>query len=139
VVVRASLVVASLLALAGCAEIRGARLYQRGTLALDRGDPVAAVDDLEAAARLVPQASEIQNHLGLAYLAAGREGEARVAFEQALVLDCDNRAARANLAALVALASDGHRPIREAAPKQYDPEIDLAVETVEKPETSDAR
>jgi Flp pilus assembly protein TadD len=95
---------------AGCASLEGERLYRSGTLALDRGDPAAAVLDLERAAALVPHASEIRNHLGIAYLEAGREREARAAFERALDLDCDNQAARHNLLLLEggqSVASDG--------------------------------
>ena len=85
--------------LAACASIEAARLYGSGTVALDRGDAVQAVADLEEATRLEPQASEIQNHLGLAYAAAGRHADALRAFEQAVLLDCDNQAALRNLAA----------------------------------------
>lgn len=88
------------LAVAGCAALDGARLYREGTAALDRGDAPAAVATLERAARLVPRASEVHNHLGLAYRAAERRDEARRAFERALALDCDNDAARRNLRAL---------------------------------------
>ena len=80
----------------GCASYRGARLYQEGTAALDRGEVERAVSDLEHAARLV-QASEIQNHLGLAYAAAGRDADALNAFRNAVALDCDNEAAAHNL------------------------------------------
>ena len=82
---------------AGCASWQGARLYASGTRALDAGDAGAAVDDLERAAGLVPQGSEIQNHLGLAYTAAGRPAAALAAFERAVEIDCDNSAAQANL------------------------------------------
>lgn len=85
--------------LAGCASLEGARLYRNGTQALDRGEPALAVADLERAAELVPQASEIQNHLGLAYAQLGRETEAERAFRRAVALDCDNAAARENLRA----------------------------------------
>jgi Flp pilus assembly protein TadD len=84
---------------AGCASIEGARLYHRGTAALDAGEPERAIADLERAASLVPQASEVQNHLGLAYAAAGRPGDAERAFRRAVELDCDNAAARQNLRA----------------------------------------
>ena len=57
-----------------------------------------AISELGRAAALVPEASEVQNHLGLAYQAAGRETEAREAFTRAVSLDCDNGAARENLA-----------------------------------------
>lgn len=81
----------------GCASFRGARLYDRGTRALDRGQPALAVADLERAAALVPDASEVWNHLGLAYAAAGRPVDAQHAFERAVALDCTNAAARHNL------------------------------------------
>jgi Flp pilus assembly protein TadD len=87
------------LLVAGCASLEGAKLYARGTDALERGDVAAAITDLERAAALVPEASAVQNHLGLAYARADREREAVSAFERALELDCDNAAARHNLAA----------------------------------------
>lgn len=107
VVALARLAVACALAsggLAGCASLEGARLYESGTEALDRGDASLAVERLERAAVLVPQASEIQNHLGLAYSAAGRDAEALQAFRRAVALDCDNAAAAENLAAAEARA-----------------------------------
>jgi Flp pilus assembly protein TadD len=85
------------LLLGGCATFRGARLYQSGTGALDRGESRAAIADLERAAELVPEASEVQNHLGLAYAAGGREEDALRAFRRAVDLDCDNEAASRNL------------------------------------------
>jgi Flp pilus assembly protein TadD len=82
----------------GCAAFQGGRLYRRGSIALERGEIERAVADLERAATLVPHASEIQNHLGLAYAASGREGDALRAFRRAVELDCDNRQALHNLA-----------------------------------------
>ncbi|HEY5656747.1 MAG TPA: tetratricopeptide repeat protein [Myxococcota bacterium] len=82
----------------GCATYEGARLYRRGSDALERGDVERAVADLERAAALVPHASEIQNHLGLAYRASGRDADALRAFRRAVALDCDNRQALHNLA-----------------------------------------
>jgi len=81
----------------GCSGFRGARLYQSGTSALDRGDAVEAIAELERAADLLPEASEVQNHLGLAYQAAGRERDAENAFRRAVALDCGNAAAVQNL------------------------------------------
>jgi Flp pilus assembly protein TadD len=81
----------------GCASFEGARLYTSGTEALDRGEPAVAVDELQRAATLLPEASEVHNHLGLAYQAAGRPGEAESAFRRAVDLDCDNAAAVENL------------------------------------------
>ncbi len=85
---------------AGCAGLDAARLYARGTRALDRGEVARAIADLEAARELRPDRSQIRNHLGLAYLAAGRPADAERAFREAIRLDCGNRAARQNLAAL---------------------------------------
>jgi len=84
----------------GCASFEAARLYESGTAALDRGDAARAVSDLERAAALAPDASAVQNHLGIAYEEAGRAGDALRAYEQAVTLDCGNRAAQQNLAAL---------------------------------------
>ena len=118
------LVLGALLAsfLAGCATFEGARLYERGTQALDRGDAAAAIADLEQAATLVPQSSEIQNHLGLAHEAAGQDEEALQAFQRAVALDCSNEAAQQNLAAAEArrarLAARAAQATRnEAAPE----------------------
>ena len=87
------------LASVACATYQGGRLYSSGTEALDRGDTTRAIADLERAAELVPHASEIQNHLGLAYAAEGRHREALLAFRRAVALDCGNQAARRNLRA----------------------------------------
>lgn len=82
----------------GCASFEAAQLYRSGSQALDAGQPELAVQDLERAAELLPQASEIQNHLGLAYAESGRPEDALAAFRRAVELDCDNEAARHNLA-----------------------------------------
>jgi Flp pilus assembly protein TadD len=94
------------LASVGCATYQGGRLYTSGTEALDRGDTARAIEDLERAAELVPHASEIQNHLGLAYAADGRDREALLAFRRAVALDCGNLAAKRNLEAAEAHKSD---------------------------------
>jgi Flp pilus assembly protein TadD len=93
--------------LLGCSAVEGARLYREGTEALERGDAESAVRALEHAAERVPEASEVQNHLGLAYLASGRRGDATLAFERAVALDCNNTAARRNLDLL---RDDPHAP-----------------------------
>ena len=85
------------LALVGCASFQAARLYRSGSNALERGETTRAIADLEHAAELLPHASEVQNHLGLAYDAAGRPEAAQQAFERAVALDCDNEAAQQNL------------------------------------------
>ena len=84
-------------ALVGCASYRGSKLYVEGTEALFDGQVKLAVERLEAAAQLVPQSSEIQNHLGIAYLVAGRPVDARQALQEAHRLDCRNPAAIQNL------------------------------------------
>jgi Flp pilus assembly protein TadD len=83
---------------AGCTSWRGAQLYQSGTRALEAGEVDRALRDLNEAARLVPEGSEIQNHLGVAWLEAGDEQRALQSFERAVELDCDNQAAADNLA-----------------------------------------
>ena len=88
------------------ASWRGARHYAAGTSALDRGETALALEELEAAARLVPDASEVRNHLGLAWWQAGDRVRARAAFETALELDCDNDAARTNLSRLDTFEAD---------------------------------
>lgn len=98
---------------------RGARLYTSGTHALDRGEVVRAIADLEAAAALLPDRAEIHNHLGIAYASAGRLDEAIVVFERAVALDCDGGAARSNLAAARArAAAAAHEPGRPPAARQ---------------------
>ena len=95
----AAVLTAAILAIVvGCASYRGARLYQSGSAALERGEVERAVADLERSAALVPHASEVQNHLGLAYGAAGRDEDALRAFRRAVELDCDNQQAVHNLA-----------------------------------------
>lgn len=93
----------------GCANVEAMRSYRAGTDALDRGEPQRAVADLEHAAALAPEVSAIQNHLGIAYEEVGRDEDARKAYERAVELDCDNRAAEANLNALRS-APDGAEP-----------------------------
>jgi Flp pilus assembly protein TadD len=93
------------LGVSGCATWRGARLYQSGSRALERGEVDRALTDLAAASALVPGASEVHNHLGIAQLEAGRDAEALASFEEAVRLDCDNRAAADNLADLKARAA----------------------------------
>ena len=87
----------------GCTSIEGGRLYVRGTEALERGEYGIAVDSLSRAAELIThpsQASNVQNHLGLAYLGEGERSLALDAFHRALALDCRNEAAQQNLDAV---------------------------------------
>ncbi len=82
---------------ASCASYTGARLYVRGTQELDRGEVAQAIATLETAAAYAPDASEIQNHLGIAYREAGDNEKALRAFRRAVDLDCTNQAAQHNL------------------------------------------
>ncbi len=93
----------------GCTSFQAARLYHDGTASLDRGDPALAIQQLEQAAELLPEASEVHNHLGLAYWAAGRDRDAQLAFRRAVDLDCDNSAAVANLRVAEAHKEEGER------------------------------
>jgi Tfp pilus assembly protein PilF len=95
--------------------IRAARYYAAGTRALERGDDTVAIQELERAAALMPNASEIHNHLGLAYWSDGRERAAERELERALELDCDNDAARANLARLRVFRAAGDAEKRSAS------------------------
>jgi Flp pilus assembly protein TadD len=106
---RAAACIAAVVLLSGCATLEGYRHFRLGSAALDRGDVLRAVVELELAARLAPERSEVQNHLGIAYAAAGRPGDAVAAFERAVALDCDNAAAKANLAAALARGPQGGR------------------------------
>jgi len=85
------------LVLSGCAFATGSSLYISGTRALDRGETARAITDLEEAARLLPESSEVQNHLGIAYENAGRRDDALAAWRRAVSLDCSNAAAAKNL------------------------------------------
>jgi len=93
----AALAVLLAIALPACASIESARHYRDGSAALDRGEPATAVAELERAAALTPDASHVQNHLGIAYEEVGRHDDAVRAYERAVALDCDNGAAQANL------------------------------------------
>lgn len=90
----------------GCASLEAARLYQTGSQALEQGQTDLAIQDLERAADLLPRASEVQNHLGIAYLEAGRTADAEGAFRRAVDLDCTNAAAVRNLRVVEARAVD---------------------------------
>jgi Flp pilus assembly protein TadD len=108
--------VALAVAQSGCASFRGARAYQRGSQALDRGDAPVAISEFERAATLVPHASEVQNHLGIAYSMEGRWDYALSAFRRAVELDCDNQAAQRNLTEAQAIvASNAAQGSREGA------------------------
>lgn len=90
----------------GCSSLppvrafRAARYYADGTRALERGDAQVAIAELERAVALMPLASEIHNHLGLAYWSDERDDAALRELERAVELDCDNEEARVNLARL---------------------------------------
>jgi Flp pilus assembly protein TadD len=101
---RLLLLAALVLGAAGCAQLGGVGHFQAGTAALDQGDVNRAVLELQAAATLLPEVSEVHNHLGLAYAAQGDLGLARGSFQRAVDLDCDNGPAQNNLALADAVA-----------------------------------
>lgn len=103
----------------GCASLEGARLYEQGSDALEAGETELAISKLEEASVRVPHASEIQNHLGIAYAQAGEHERALGAFRRAVELDCDNAAAQRNLdlAEARALAVD----VGAGSPRAVDP------------------
>ncbi len=111
----ALLLAAGLAAASGCGTASGGLHYSRGTQALEAGDTAEAISHLERAAVLVPHASEVQNHLGIAYQAAGRPDDARRAYQRALDLDCDNGAAQQNLDRLEAALFPESEPADPAA------------------------
>ncbi len=94
------------LLLSGCASFDATLAFQRGTDALERGEPERAVVELERAAALVPDSSAVQNHLGIAYEASDRPGDAERAYARAVELSCENAAAQSNLDAIRARASE---------------------------------
>ncbi len=92
--------VLSLVCSIGCGALEGPRLHVQGTEALERGEYSEAREALSQAAVLVEhptQASQVQNHLGLAYLGEGKNELAAQAFRRAIDLDCRNEAAKHNL------------------------------------------
>lgn len=102
IVLIASILILSSIVISGCQSgpvlaFQGSRHYVAGSEALERGDGDVAIAELLEAARLIPHASEIQNHLGLAYWENAQLGPAKSAFERAVELDCENEAARVNL------------------------------------------
>lgn len=89
-------------ALPGCAQWKATLLYKKGTEAMEHKQTAKAIADLERAAELWPDSGDIQNHLGIAYLEAGRRRDARDAFARSVALDCSNPAAQHNLELLQA-------------------------------------
>jgi tetratricopeptide (TPR) repeat protein len=55
--------------------------FEFGKALLGQGDVKRAIENLEAAAKLGPDKSHIHYQLGRAYLAAGREADAKKCFE----------------------------------------------------------
>ena len=102
----------------GCASWKAADLYQSGSQSLEDNDPGRAVSDLERAALLKPDSSQIQNHLGIAYERSGQKSLALDAFTRAVELDCENSAAKQNLKKLqrergISVTSAGESPIEQ--------------------------
>jgi tetratricopeptide (TPR) repeat protein len=86
-----------------CDEVLRARLrhpdilYLRGVIAIEEGNPTAAIEFLAAAVAANPSFALYQNSLGVARRQAGRLREAMSSFLQALSLDPDDAAAGDNL------------------------------------------
>ncbi len=113
------LLLAFALGLWGCASLEAADWAERGSRAIDQGRFDQAIADLERAVALAPEAAPLHNNLGVAYLAAGRAGEARQAFEQAVALDCDHEPAQRNLRSLgppTGAVASGPEPPAPAGP-----------------------
>lgn len=67
----------------------GSIIDSLGWLLLQQGDKAAAVRFLERAAELDSEDSTINAHLGDAYMATGRKGEAEIQWRRALILNPD--------------------------------------------------
>lgn len=72
-----------------------------GQLAAARGDHAQALERLQRARRLDPTNARVRNDLGIAYLGAGRQDEARFEFLTALELDQRDSQPALNLLALL--------------------------------------
>lgn len=75
-------------------------LFHLGTLELERSNIPLGTEMLETAASMLPNSSQAQNNLGIAYKMAGRYTDASAAFERALQLDPQQAATYFNLADL---------------------------------------
>ena len=97
------------------AEASPAEAHRAGLLAIKCGQPQMAVRLLKRAAELAPRAAEVRHDLGLAQLESGDVGLAALAQREAVQLNPEHTAARAQLAAaLEALGDD------EGAARQLD-------------------
>ncbi len=108
-----ALALTALAGVGGCASLEAARHAERGSQAIDAGEPLRAIAELEKAVALEPRAAPLHNNLGIAYLAAGRVEDARRAFERAVALDCSHEPAQRNLRAL---REGGRTPRRSPQP-----------------------
>ena len=71
----------------GCADRTASRFLEAARVHQSRGEPVAALEALQAAASAVPYDAFYQRRLGLAYLRLGRYAEATASLERALELE----------------------------------------------------
>lgn len=108
----------------GCASLRGAQAYRAGNRALERGEAAQAVPEFERAARLLPEQSEIHNHLGMALAQSGRVDDAVREFERAVEFDCDNSAAEQNLSRVLEERAKEERSRQSAASTPANQEMD---------------
>lgn len=71
----------------GCADRTASQYLEAARAHQSRGESVAALGALQAAASAVPDDAFYQRHLGLAYLRLGRYAEATASLERALALE----------------------------------------------------
>jgi tetratricopeptide (TPR) repeat protein len=88
---------------------------------------VVAISQLTRAGALAPEASEIQNHLGLAFATTGQHEKALSAFQRAVDLDCANIAAAQNLVAARA-STESEKNIDPSNAMNAEPSIQLTTE-----------
>ena len=71
----------------GCADRTASQYLEAARVHQSRGEPVAALEALQAAASAVPDDAFYQRHLGLANFRLGRYAEATASLERALELE----------------------------------------------------
>lgn len=89
-----------ILLFAGCTPA-GVRAFREGQVLLDKGRPEEAVEQFKLATAAWPTNAVAWNALGLAYHQSGQYAQADIAYQRALALDRDQKAARFNLGCLM--------------------------------------
>jgi tetratricopeptide (TPR) repeat protein len=112
--------------------VRAAALQQRADLHLANGEPQRAADDLEGAARALPDVASIRLRLGRALEAAGRDDEALAAYESAVRAEPRSSGARGELARAYARrfryldAIEQWRSVLARSPNAAGPNLEIA-------------